>query len=307
MKSTMNMILKPDTRFALVALCGPPNAGKSSLLNALLGEKVAPVTPRAQTTRRSVRGIWNSGSTQIAFVDTPGILKPSNLLEQGMRDSALEAIQEADWVLALASPDTEKDWVLPEGFILPPQKCSLVLNKADAFPKEVMLACAIRLVERFHLREVLNVSALKKKGLDEVKALLESRAPKGPWLFPEDEYTDQTLRQSAAEIVRERALMLLQKEVPHSLAVAIESYKEREDGLHEIEATLYIERESQKPIVIGRGGSMLKKIGTESRLAMEKLAGAKVHLKLWVKVRKNWKEEKAFLKELGLGPAKGQS
>lgn len=288
------------SRCALVALVGPPNSGKSTLLNALVGEKVSITAPKPQTTRLRVRGMVNRGSTQLVFVDTPGLLAPKNAMEESMLATSLEALADADVVLAVASCDTSGGWKLPEGRRLPAEKTILLLNKADAYPKDKVLDHALTLLESLGLKEVVNVSAKKKQGLEELLVLLEGRAPEGPAMFPADDLSDLTLRQSAAEIIREKALIHTRDEVPHSLAVVLDSYREREDGLHEVQATLYVERETQKGIVIGAKGSMLKAIGTDARRDLERLAGAKVHLTLWVKVAKDWKKNRKFLKEIGL-------
>lgn len=283
----------------LIAIVGPPNSGKSTLLNALVGEKVSIVAPKAQTTRVSVRGMVNRDKLQLVFVDTPGLLKPGNLLEQSMRDAAVMALEEADWILAIVSPDTEKFLELAEGVSLPPAKTTLILNKCDAYPRDAVFQMALRLLEKLSLKEVINISAKKKEGVEDLIHLLALRVPPGPALFPEDDLSDLNLRQSAAEIVREKALLFTRDEVPHSLAVEVERYHEREDGLHEVHATLFVERDSQKAIVIGAGGLMLKKIGESARRDLEKLADAKVFLKLWVKVEKDWKKNARFLKNLG--------
>ncbi len=300
------MSQETEFRCALVALVGPPNSGKSTLLNALVGEKVSIVAPKPQTTRLSVRGIVNRPGLQLVFVDTPGLLAPGNRLEEAMLAGATDALKDADLVLVIASPDTAEGFELPAGVVFPAHKSLLALNKADAYKSDRMLALAVGLLERFGLKEVVNFSAKSGKGLEELVALLSERAPVGPALFPEDDLSDMTLRQSAAEIIREKALMLTRDEVPHSLAVSVERYHEREDGLHEVDAVLYVERDSQKGIVIGAGGKRLKEIGAAARVDLEKLAGAKVFLTLWVKVAKEWKKDREFLKNLGYQVGKGK-
>jgi GTP-binding protein Era len=276
------------------------------LLNALVGEKVSIVAPKPQTTRLSLRGIVNRPGVQLVFVDTPGLLEPGNLLEESMLQASVQALEDADAVLVIASPDTQEGFELPEGIQLKASKTLLVVNKADAYKKDRMLQLAVGLLERLKLEEVVNISAKTGEGLEALLKLLASRAPEGDFLYPEDELSDMTLRSSAAEIIREKALLLTRDEVPHSLAVAIEKYAEREDGIHEVHAVLYVERESQKGIVIGAKGSRLKEIGAAARGDLENLAQAKVFLKLWVKVAKDWKKNAGFLKELGmpLGKAK---
>jgi GTP-binding protein Era len=287
-------------RCSLVAIVGPPNSGKSTLLNSLVGEKVSIVAPKPQTTRLNMRGMVNRPGLQLVFIDTPGLLKPKNLLEKSMRQGADSALAEADTVLVIVSPDTEKDFDLADGVALPPQKSILVVNKVDAYKKDRAFEMAVRLLETLGLKEVLNISAKKREGLDLLLDLLAQRAPQRPALFPEDDLSDLNLRQIAAEIVREKVLLFTRDEVPHSLAVGIERYHEREDGLHEVEAILYVERESQKGIVIGAGGLRLKQIGQAARKDLERLAGAKVFLKLWVRVAKDWKKDQNFLKTIGM-------
>jgi GTP-binding protein Era len=291
-----------EFRCGLVAIVGPPNSGKSTLLNALVGEKISIVAPKPQTTRLNVRGMVNQPGLQLVFTDTPGLLKPTNALESSMRRGADSALHESDSVLVIVSPDTEKDFDLAEGVQLPAEKSILVINKADAYSRDRAFEMAVRLQEKLKLTTVLNISAKKKEGLDTLLKLLAERAPIGEAMFPEEDLSDMDLRQTAAELIREKALMITRDEVPHSLAVAIERYHEREDGLHEVEAVLFVERESQKGIVIGAGGLRLKQIGQSARQDLERLAGAKVFLKLWVKVAKDWKKDPAFLKSIGMNP-----
>lgn len=281
-------------RCGIVALVGAPNTGKSTLLNALLGQKIAIVAPKPQTTRLSVRGILTRPGWQAVLVDTPGLMEPHNLLEKGMQKSAHDALQDADLVLYLASCDVPASRTPPS---LDPAKTMAVINKIDS--ADVHKLAALRAVLEPLFPRHLEISALRRKKFEELEAMIAAGLPEGPALFPPDEVTDMTLRQAAAEIIREKALMFTQEEVPHSLAVEIDEYKEREDGLHSITATLYVERESQKGIVIGAKGSVLKRIGTAARLDLEKMAEAKVFLKLWVKVAGDWKKNAAFLKRIG--------
>jgi GTP-binding protein Era len=283
-----------------VALVGPPNAGKSTLLNALLGQKLAIVAPKAQTTRRVQRGILDQPGFQAVLVDTPGLLEGRNALEWGMRQQALASIRDADLVLALVSRDTKAAWLGPSAPRLPRRRCVVVATKSDAGSQSAAddlaleMATALGGMERW-----LAVSAMRRRGLDSLLAMMAAALPEGPPLFAADQLTDSTLREAAAEIVREKTLLLCREEVPHSVAVGVDQYREREDGLHEIHATVYVERESQKGIVIGKGGERLKAIGTRARGDLERLAGAKVFLQLWVKVSKDWKQNPGFLKELG--------
>lgn len=289
----------PAFRSGIVALVGPPNAGKSTLLNALLGQKLAIVAPRPQTTRRLLRGVLELPGAQAVIVDTPGLLAGSNALEWGMREQAIGALKDADLILALVSADTTSAWSAAGAPRLPKDRTVVVVTKSDAGASGAAAMLGREAAQHFGLDVSVQVSALKRRGLDALKELILERLPEGHPLFDEDQLTDTTLRESAAEIIREKALLLCRDEVPHAVAVGVDQYKERPDGLHEIHATLYVERESQKAIVIGSGGARLKDIGTRARTDIERLAGAKVFLKLWVKVSKDWKHNNAFLKELG--------
>jgi GTP-binding protein Era len=223
----------------------------------------------------------------------------ADLLQSGMRETALTALKESDVILYLAAPDVRDSASLPPELLACLEKTVLLLNKVDAFKKGVWREFRSCLQTRASFRQVVEVSARTRFGLEELEQVLQPLLPEGPPLYQEDEITDQTPRQSAAEVIREKALFFVQEEVPHGLAVEIEEYQERPDGIHAIRATLYVERESQKGIVIGKSGEMLKKIGTAARLEMEKMFGARIFLTLWVKAVKNWKKDEAFLKRLG--------
>lgn len=279
-----------------VALVGPPNAGKSTLMNALLGERLAIVAPKPQTTRRVLRGVLNLPGAQAVLIDTPGILDGSNQLEWGMRQQALETLKDADLVLLLVSKDTRKAWANPPW--LPKDRCVVVATKSDLSGLEACQALAEETAVALGVERCISVSALKLKLLPLVDLILRN-LPEGPPLFDNDDLTDSDMRSTAAELIREQALLVCRDEVPHSVAVGIDRYSEREDGLHEIAATLYVERESQKGIVIGKNGERLKQIGSRARVQIEAMAQAKVFLKLWVKVSKDWKKNDRFLKELG--------
>jgi len=287
-------------RAGTVALLGPPNAGKSTLLNALLGQKLAIVAPKPQTTRRLLRGVLELPGVQAVLVDTPGLLQGRNHLEWGMRRQALDAMRDADLVLALVSRDTKEAWKGPSAPRLPRGRSAIVVTKSDEEGASASSALADEMgLALGGVERRLAVSAVKKRGLESLVELIRSSLPEGPPLFTGEQLTDTTLREAAAEIIREKALLLCREEVPHAIAVGVDLYREREDGLHEVHATIYVERESQKGIVIGKGGERLKAIGTRARGDLERLAEAKVFLQLWVKVSKDWKQNPAFLKELG--------
>lgn len=286
-------------RAGTVALVGPPNAGKSTLLNALLGEPLAIIAPKPQTTRRVLRGVLTLPGAQAVLIDTPGFLAGHNPLEWGMHHEAVETLKTADLVLALVSRDTREAWFREPAPRLPRQRTVVLATKADIGGQDEARLLAATAAEALGVERSLAVSALKKRHLGPLLDLLAASLPVGEALFEADTLTDMDMRTAAAEIVREQALMACRDEVPHSVAVGVDDYREREDGIHAISATLYVERESQKGIVIGAGGARLKQIGTRARQRLERLVDAKVFLKLWVKVRKDWKEDPRFLKELG--------
>ena len=292
-------IPSPAFRSGTVALAGSPNAGKSSLLNLLVGQKVAAAAPKAQTTRFQVKGIVDiPRRAQIVFIDTAGILEPGNALERGMRSQSEESAKGADQLLWLCSPELAQPLPPPQ-VLLKLGKARLILNKIDAFSKVKVDKLRQLLKETYPHLPLHEISVKKKRGVDELMEDVIADLPTGPPLFEEGEFTDQTLRQIAAEMIREKTLIFTRDEVPHGVAVAIDEYLEREDGIHEIGATIHVEREGQKGIVIGKGGLMLKKIGMSARKEMERAADTKVHLKLWVKVTPDWKKKTSFLKDLG--------
>lgn len=292
----------PAHRFGVVALFGPPNAGKSTLLNALVGAKVSAVAPRPNTTRLRVSGVATRPGWQALLTDTPGLVAVPAGSEQHllgrMRRAAGASLAEADLGILVASPDTQLDEALLAGLSLKPAKLMVAVNKADADPAAAE-ALRARLEAELKPSGSLVLSARRKENLAPLELWLAARLPEGEAQYGEDEITLMTLRELAPELIREKALLHLDEEVPHSLAVGLESYHERGDGLHHIQANLYVEREAQKGIVIGKGGAMLKRIGSSARQDLEALCGAKVHLELWVKVRKHWKKDRAFLAGLG--------
>jgi GTP-binding protein Era len=286
-------------RAGTVALVGPPNAGKSTLLNALLGEPLAIVAPKPQTTRRNLRGVLPLPDAQAVLIDTPGFLQGENALEWGMHQLALDALRDADLVLALVSRDTQDAWLKPGAPRLPKARTVVLATKSDLGSLAAGQELAEKMAAALGLERGLAISALKRRNLQPLLDLVLAALPEGPPLLDLDALTDTDMRGVAAEVVREQTLMACRDEVPHSVAVGIDQYTERKDGVHEIHATLYVERESQKGIVIGAGGARLKQIGTRARGRLERLCDAKVYLKRWVKVSKDWKENQRFLKELG--------
>jgi len=295
-------------RSGMVAIVGPPNAGKSTLMNGLLQQKISIVSPKPQTTRNRILGIMNGPEYQIVLLDTPGLHKAREPLNQEMVRIAVDSLREVDAVLymidvSLPLPEklkAEKGQELA-GY-MEQVRCPviLLLNKVDLLPKEKLLAMIRSYAELFPFHAVIPMSALTGDGTERLLAELLAVLPLGPRYYPEDIPTDATERFLVAEIIREKVFLLTGQEVPYSTAVLIESFKEDvEKGLITIHAAIVLERESQKGIVIGKGGLKLKGIGTAARKDIEMLLDQKVLLKLWVKVKKNWSRDEQFLKELG--------
>jgi len=281
-----------------VSILGRPNAGKSTLLNALLGEKVAIVSDKPQTTRTSIQGVLTLPAAQIVFVDTPGIHKSTTLINKRMMDVVRSALDDRDVLLYLddsTKPLTEEDEHAVSVLHGVATSSLLVLNKIDQFPDKRMLLPRIERYKAWReFDEYLPVSALTGEGLDALKTAVIARLPEGPAYFPADTLTDQPERFLACELIREKVLRETRQEVPHSVAVLIEKWDEGAK-LVRIAATIYVERPGQKAIIIGAKGAMLKKIGTAARLEIESMTGRKVFLELFVKVQPNWRENPEFL------------
>ncbi len=293
-------------RAGFIAVIGKPNVGKSTLMNVLLQQKIAAVSPRPQTTRKQQLGILTTEQAQIIFVDTPGFHTPRHKLGERMVKAALKAIEDADGLLFLldvSEPLTQEDLDLAER-IQPYQATKplvIAFNKIDIAQDEV-LAQAEKLVgDRFPDAKALTISCLQGDNLDRLIALLIECLPLSEALYPEDQITDYYEREIAAELIREAALNILRDEVPHGIAVRIDQYQEKDETLSVIDATIIVEKESHKAIVIGAGGQMIKKIGTQARQEIEAMSGRKVFLNLHVKVQKNWRKNDSLLKWLGYG------
>ena len=294
---------EPQERCGFVALIGAPNAGKSTLINALVGAKVAIVSRKVQTTRALVRGIALEGQTQIIFVDTPGIFAPKRRLDRAMVTAAWGGAGDADAIALLVDAgrhiDEELEAILaklPE--IRKPK--FLVLNKIDTVQKETLLELAAKLNEKLQFDATFMISALKEHGVDMLRTKLAELMPKGPWLYPEDQVSDAPLRSLAAEITREKIFERLHDELPYQITVETEQWKEMPDASARIEQTIYVTRDGQKKIVIGEQGRMLKSIGTAARKEIMEAAETKVHLFLFVKVRENWVDDPERYREMGL-------
>src|SRR5215470_14054668 len=292
-----------DTRCGFVALIGAPNAGKSTLLNALVGSKISIVTPKVQTTRALVRGIALEGAAQLVFVDTPGIFAPRRRLDRAMVGSAWGSTQDADIVAFLI--DSQKDVQEDEeailrGFADVRAPKVLVLNKVDLVEKPKLLTLAQSLNERAAFAATFMISARSGDGTADLKAYFAAHVPPGPWLYPEDQISDAPLRQLAAEITREKLYLRLHQELPYQSTVETEVWKELKDGAVRIEQTIYVERESQRKIVLGKGGQTIKAIGAAARADIAAAIEQPVHLFLFVKVREGWGDDPERYREMGL-------
>ena len=289
----------------IITICGRPNVGKSTLTNAFVGEKVAIVTNKPQTTRNRICGIKNRGECQFVFVDTPGLHRARTRLGDYMVNVVRESVSDVDAVLLLVEPIPNVGE--PEGQLIARIKalgCPAVLaiNKADTVAQKDKLLEVIQVYSQEHdFDAVVPISARTGQGVDELLGVLEGFLPEGPQLFPEDMTSDQPERQMMAEIMREKLLLLLDKEIPHGTAVEITRFAERDDEVVEVEATIYCEKNSHKGIIIGKGGGMLKKASTLARQDMERFMGAKVFLKTWVKVKENWRDNPAAIQNFGYG------
>jgi GTP-binding protein Era len=293
---------KPETPFksGFVAIVGLPNAGKSTLVNALVGRKVAIVSAKPQTTRNRIIGIAHRPGAQIVLVDTPGLHRPTSALGRQMAEEIEKGVEGVDLVAVIV--DATREFSREDQFPIERARrfagpSFLLLNKIDRVEKLKLLPLIDRFRQEHDWAEVIPISALKREGLDELLAELVRYLPEGAPLFPEDQFTDQPERFLAAELVREKALALTQQEVPYSLGVAIEKFEESE-RLVKIYATILVEREGQRGILIGKGGAMIKKIGTQARMELEKLLGTKIYLELFVKVQPGWRDNPSIVEQL---------
>lgn len=285
-----------------VSITGRPNVGKSTLLNNIIGQKVSIVTPKAQTTRNSITGIKTLPDAQIIFIDTPGIHKPLHKLSEMMVRSAFSSVKDVDIVIYMTLP------VMPNNFDIDTmkkiktacRKCFLVINKLDTVKKNALLPVIGKYSEMFSFDEVIPLSALTGRGIDTLIDAVQKYLPEGPQLYPDDIASDQLERFLAAEIIREKIFLYTQEEIPYSVAVEVVHWSEPDfESVMKIEANIYVERESQKGIIIGTGGSMLKKIGSAARIEIESIFDSRVYLSLWVRTKKEWRENILFLRKLG--------
>ena len=288
------------TRAGFVAVIGAPNAGKSTLVNAIVGQKVAIVSPKAQTTRARLMGIAINDETQILLVDTPGIFEPRRRLDRAMVAAAWMGAGDADLILlVIDASEKVRDEVI-EGLEKREHPLFLALNKIDLIKKPALLDLSATLTDRLNPERVFMISAAQGDGVADLKQALAEAMPEGPWLYPEDEVSDATDRMIAAELTREQVVNQLHQELPYATAIETETWEDRTDGSTEIRQQILVERDSQKGIVIGKGGRRLKAIGAAARAEISEHLGRPVHLYLHVKVNPRWDEDRGLYREIGL-------
>ena len=292
----------PKTKAGMIAIVGRPNVGKSTLTNALVGEKIAIVSNKPQTTRNRICAVVDRGESQFVFMDTPGLHKARTRLGDYMVEVVHQSVADVDAALLLAEPIPnigEPEAELMEDLRKRNIPTVLVINKIDTVEKEKLLSVIAAYTQNYQFAHVMPISAKMGDGAHDLLDLLENYLPEGPWLFPEGMTTDQPERQVCAEILREKLLLCLDKEVPHGTAVELTKFSEREDEVIEVDATIYCEKDSHKGIIIGKKGAMLKKISTLARQDMEKFMGTKIFLQTWVKVKENWRDNLNFVHTMG--------
>ena len=297
--------MSDNKKSGFVTLVGRPNVGKSTLMNHLIGQKIAITSDKPQTTRNRIQTVYTDERGQIIFLDTPGIHKAKNKLGEYMVNVAEHTLKDVDVVLWLVEPTTfigAGERHIAEQLNKVKTPVLLIINKIDTVKKEEILPFIAAYKDICPFAEIIPVSALKGIATDTVLDMIFKYLPYGPQFYDEDTVTDQPMRQIAAELIREKALHLLDEEIPHGIAVTIEKMTERRNGLFDIEATIVCERESHKGIIIGKGGAMLKKIGTAARVEIENMLEARVNLRLWVKVRKEWRDSDLYMKNYGYDP-----
>ncbi len=292
-----------STRSVFVMITGRPNVGKSTLLNALVGEKVAIVSKKPQTTRNRITGVLTDGGDQYVFIDTPGLHTPKNLLGKYMMNAVGSASEDADAVMFVVDasvPLTPTERKALETYSKADIKKLLIINKVDITDKTAILEYISKVSSEYEFDSVIPVSALNCDGTDIIMEELKKFLVPSPHFFPDDLYTDQPEKQIAAEVIREKALRLTDDEIPHGIAVVIEEFKEKKD-LISIRAELFVEKQAHKKIIIGKNGEMLKKIGTYAREDLESILGSRIFLDIWVKVKENWRDRPALLNNFGYG------
>lgn len=291
-----------DFKSGFIALVGRPNVGKSTLLNKMIGEKIAIMSPKAQTTRNKIQGIYTTDEGQIVFLDTPGIHKPHNSLGDFMVKTAMSALREADVVWFLVNADEKRG--AGDDFIINRLKdtktpVNLVINKIDLVQPEQILAAIADYSEQMEFNEIFPISALKGDGVDELLQNAMDHLEPGPQYYPADQLTDHPERFIMAELIREKVLLLTRQEVPHSVAVVIDKIERQDENHLHVQATIVVERPTQKNIIIGKQGAMIKEIGTRARKDIERLLGDKIFLETWVKVEERWRDKPQALQTYG--------
>ncbi|EOH86099.1 GTPase Era [Enterococcus villorum] len=291
-----------EHKSGFVAIVGRPNVGKSTLLNRIVGQKIAIMSDKAQTTRNKIQGVYTTPKAQLIFIDTPGIHKPKHRLGDFMVETAYSALREVDAVLFMISADQKRG--RGDDFIIERLKnvqspVYLIINKIDKVHPDELLSIIEDYSAQMPFAQVVPISATEGNNVDRLMEVLVEEMPEGPQYFPEDQVTDHPEYFIVSELIREKVLFLTRDEVPHSVAVVVDSMKRNENDKIHIQATIIVERDSQKGIIIGKGGKMLKDIGTKARKDIENLLGDKVFLELWVKVQKDWRDKKVYLQDFG--------
>lgn len=285
-----------------VAVVGRPNVGKSTLINALIDDKIVIVSDKAQTTRNRIICVYTDETKQVVFMDTPGIHKPKHKLGEYMVDAAIESLKEVEAVLFVVAGNEKRgpgdNFIIEQlGHVKVP--VFLLINKIDTLSKEDLMKVIVSYQDAYDFAGIIPISAKEKDNLDEVLTVLDENLPEGPQYFPDDMITDQPERLIISDIVREKILLATRDEIPHAIAVDVDEMKTREDGTTYVRATIYCERDSQKGIIIGRRGALLKELGAAARADIQRLLATKVYLDLWVKVKKDWRNKSGMLSELG--------
>lgn len=291
-----------EHKSGFVAIVGRPNVGKSTLLNRIVGQKIAIMSDKAQTTRNKIQGVYTTDEAQLVFIDTPGIHKPKHRLGDYMVEAAYSALREVDAIMFMISADQKRG--PGDNFILERLKNQnvpvyLIINKIDKIHPDDLLAIIDDYRQEMEFKEIIPISATEGNNVEHLMETLVEQMPEGPQYFPEDQVTDHPEYFIVSELIREKVLQLTRDEVPHSVAVVTDSMKREANEKVHIQATIIVERTSQKGIIIGKGGKMLKNIGTQARKDIERLLGDKVFLELWVKVQKDWRDKKTYLQDYG--------
>jgi len=297
------MTEQPGTRCGFVSVIGLPNAGKSTLVNALVCSKVSIVSRKVQTTRTRILGILTKGTAQIALVDTPGLFAPKRALERAMVRTAVSGMEEGDLILHIVDVSKKnafKDNAAIREMLKDKAPAVLVLNKIDIFAKHQLLELTAQMNAAFPYKDTFMISAMKGSGVEDIRTYLAANLPEGAWLFPEDQMSDVPMRMLAAEITREKVFEQLHEELPYAIFVETEAWEEFENKSIKINQTIFVERETQKAIVLGKGGSRIKEIGTAAREELKKILETDIHLKIHVNVLEKWTERTAYFSRMGL-------